>query len=214
MSDLITQKYPVYLEALLAGNRLLCQNILTELLDSKIAVLDIYESLIKRSLYQVGDMWEHHQISVAREHLATSISELLLHHIYPELFLTQRVGKTIVLACVAQEQHTLGAKIIADVFEMHGWDSLFLGANVPELDLLGRIDTEKPDVLGLSVSLFFNLASLQRTLSVLNQTYSQLPVLIGGQAFCQGGTDVLKPFQNTLYFPSSTALIADYLAVG
>lgn len=213
MSDLIAQNYPIYVDALLAGNRSLCQRILTDLLNAKTSILDIYEFLIKRSLYQVGEMWESNQISVAREHLATSISETLLNDIYPELFSTKRVGKKIILACVAKEQHTLGPKIIADIFEMHGWDSLFLGANVPERDLLNMINEEKPDVLGLSVSIFFNVVSLQRTLDVLNQTYSKLPVLIGGQAFCWGGTELLKPFQNTLYFPSSQSLIEGYLTV-
>lgn len=38
----------------------------------------MYQDLVQRSLYEVGELWERGHVSVATEHLATAITESLL----------------------------------------------------------------------------------------------------------------------------------------
>ena len=40
------------------------------------------------------------------------------------------------VACVAGEQHELGGRTLADVFELNGWRTSFLGANLPARELV------------------------------------------------------------------------------
>ncbi len=76
---------------------------------------------MRRALYDVGELWEQGKISVAGEHLATAISEGLLHLSYPRLFAAPRSGRLAVVAASVGERHQFGARMVADMFELHGW---------------------------------------------------------------------------------------------
>ncbi len=82
--------YPEFLAALLAGDRRRCAVLTRQTMADGIPVIDVYQRLFQRALYRVGDLWEHNQISVASEHLATSIVEGLLNQIYPEVISPRR----------------------------------------------------------------------------------------------------------------------------
>ena len=70
--------YQRYLAALLAANRAECTKIVQELIASGVDLKDLYVNLFQRSLYQVGELWEHQRISVAVSHLATTIAMRML----------------------------------------------------------------------------------------------------------------------------------------
>lgn len=95
------------------------------------SIENIYFHLFQRALYDVGKLWEQNKITVATEHLATAITEYLMVLCQQELFLTPRIDKRAIIACTANEYHQIGARMVADTFEMHGWDTWFLGSNTP-----------------------------------------------------------------------------------
>jgi methanogenic corrinoid protein MtbC1 len=145
-------------------------------------------------MYEVGELWEHNRISVAREHLATSVTEFLLTLVYPRIFAAEHCGRSAVVACSANEYHQLGAKMVADIMELNGWDGHFLGANTPAKELLSLIEEKQPDLLVLSLSVYFNLPALLDSIAMVRQAFSKLPVIVGGQAFRWGGRDSLTRF--------------------
>ncbi len=199
-------QYQNYLEHLLAGRRHECAQIVQQLLDERIVIKRLYTDLFQRSLYQVGQLWENNQISVAKEHLATAITESLLTLVYPMLFADRQAHKKAVISCVANEFHQIGGKMVADIFEMNGWDGYFLGANTPIAELISFIDETKPDLLGLSLSIYFNLPALKRAIEAIRAEYPDLLILTGGQAFRWGGIDSLKAYPNVEYLPSLDSL--------
>ncbi|MBV5326804.1 MAG: cobalamin-dependent protein, partial [Chlorobium sp.] len=115
--------------------------------------------LFQKSMYRVGELWEINEISVAREHLATTITESMLSITYPHLFTGLQSAKKAIISCTANEYHQLGGKMVADIFELHGWDTHFLGVNTPINELLACIDEIKPDLIGLSLAVYFNVAA-------------------------------------------------------
>ena len=179
--------YEAYLKNLLDGNRAPCAAVVGQLLAVDTPIETIYTDLFQKSLYRVGKLWEHNRISVAEEHLATAITESLLSLVYPVVFTSPRKGRRAIVACVANEYHQLGGKMVADVFEMQGWDAYFLGANTPVNDLLELIDDKVPDILGLSLAIYFNISGLTRTIKEVRHYFSDLPMVVGGQAFAWGG---------------------------
>jgi methanogenic corrinoid protein MtbC1 len=199
-SSRIETVYDGYLAALLAGNKGECSRIVTNLLEGGITVRALYRELFQRAMYQVGDLWEHNRISVAREHLATSVTEFLLTLVYPRIFAVEHCGRKAVVACVANEYHQLGAKMVADIFELNGWDGYFLGANTPVTDLLALIEEKQPDFLALSLSVYFNLPTLLDTLKIVRESFANLDILVGGQAFRWGGA------ASVVNFPRVTCL--------
>jgi len=194
--------YKNYLNALLAGKRSECREMVQQLLDADIAVKTLYTHLFQRSLYRVGELWEHNQISVANEHLATSITESLLNLVYPAVFTTERTGKSALISCGANEYHQVGGKMVADILELNGWDGHFLGANTPAEDLLAQIQEVQPDFVGLSLSILSNIEHLKRSIEVVKSDFPNMDLLVGGQAFRWGGIDALKRYPGTQLIPS------------
>jgi methanogenic corrinoid protein MtbC1 len=97
--------YERYLAGLLTNNRQQCRQSFEQWLEVIPELRTIYEDLVRRSLYEVGELWEQGKISVATEHLATAICESLLNLTYPRLFAQPRNGKSAVVTCVANEYH-------------------------------------------------------------------------------------------------------------
>ena len=64
-----------FFNSLLEGNRLECQKVMEEFRKSNSSIIVLYEEIFKKSLYRIGKMWEYNKISVAVEHMATSITE-------------------------------------------------------------------------------------------------------------------------------------------
>ena len=157
-------------------------------------------------MYRVGELWENNRITVANEHLATSITESLLNLVYPAIFATDRIGRKAVISCSANEFHQVGGKMVADILELNGWDGYFLGANTPPEDILKYIHEVKPDLVGLSLSILSNIANLQRCIDIVKTDFPNMDLLIGGQAFRWGGTDTIKRYSGTEYIPSLAEL--------
>ncbi len=195
--------YEWYLAALLAGDRPQCTDLVSRLLEKEIRTEVVYTQLFQRSLYRIGELWEHNRISVAVEHLATAITESLLATVYPRILAGRSPGgRKAVISCSVNEYHQVGARMVADIMEGQGWDAWFLGANTPVEDLLRLIEEKKPDILGLSVSIYFNMAPLKKMIQVVRSHYAGLDILVGGQAFRWGGREVPRMFPKTTFLPS------------
>lgn len=196
--------YNAYLDFLLKGQRMECSRIVQQLLDQEIDISSLYTNLFQESLYQVGRLWEYNKISVAKEHLATAITEGMLNLIYPRLFeaSSNSNNKKAVISCAANEFHQIGGKMAADIFELNGWDAHFLGANTPIDHLLEHVQETKPDLVGLSVSVYFNMPLFKIQLEAVRSEFYQVDIFVGGQAFNWGGIDMLKNYAATHYIPS------------
>jgi methanogenic corrinoid protein MtbC1 len=170
-----------YLHALLSGDRASSEAIVDELLVARVTVPQLYEELMKPALYRVGDLWARNRISVATEQLATVLTEGLLDRVYPAVFNPHRCGRRVALATVEGEPHQVGLRMVADLFEMHGWETRLIPAGVPLVALLESIEQDQPDLIGLSVSVSFHLDRLEQTLQGLRAVHPTLPILVGGQ---------------------------------
>lgn len=207
--------YQNYLALLLDGNRRACTQMVQQLLDQDIDIQTLYADLFQKSLYEVGLLWEFNRITVAKEHLVTAITEGLLNLVYPRLFEKagpySRNGRKVVTSCAANEFHQIGGKMVADIFELNGWDSQFLGANTPVDHMLAHIQGENPDLVSLSVSVYCNMPALKDGVGAIRGNFHHLDILVGGQAFNWGGTEIIKHYPGTTYVPSLdqlTTLIA------
>lgn len=188
-----------FLAALLRGDRLQSSKIAMELSDGPESIKALYEDVVKTAMYSIGQMWEDGEISVASEHVASAIVEGVLNELYARLVNVQRQGRTVVAACVEDEKHQIGIKMVADVFEMHGWNVFFLGADTPAEELIRFLHTVKPDVLALSLSIYFHLPMLEKMLVSIRRDFPVLPILVGGQAFRYGGREVLSHYDGVDY---------------
>ncbi len=191
--------YLSYLSALIEGDKKECTSIVKELLDKNIDTRKLYVELFQRSLYRIGKLWEMNRISVATEHLATDITQNLMILAFANVKLNGKIGKRIVITCIDKEFHQIGARMVADVFELNGWDSYFLGANTPPGEVVKFIEEKKPDLIGLSLNLYINVVRLFKMIEAIRKYFPDLPIIVGGQALSTEGKDSFKQFEKVQY---------------
>ncbi|MBF0398008.1 MAG: cobalamin-dependent protein [Desulfobacterales bacterium] len=201
--------YRDYLSLLLLGARMDCNILINKILKKNSNqdeihhnIINIYENLFQKSLYEIGELWEKNLITVTSEHMATALVEGNMNELYPLIVNPKRINKKVIVSSVEKEEHQVGAKMVADVFEMNGWDALYLGANTPLKDLIIFIKNFRPNILALSLSVYFNLPNLETMLSNINNTYPDIQIIIGGQAFRHGGNEIACSYSNVRYIPS------------
>ena len=199
-----------FFQNLLKGNRYNCSSIAHQYLAKNPSIKDLYEEVFKVSLYEVGRLWETNQITVATEHLATAVVEGILNELFEQIVPKKRYNKKVVVTCVENEKHQVGIKMVADVFEMKGWESFFLGTGIPTSELVKFIRETQPDVLAISLSVYFNFASLLKMLEILRSKFSDLQIILGGQAFSRASEDTLSRLGNVVLL-SDLYLLEKYI---
>jgi MerR family transcriptional regulator, light-induced transcriptional regulator len=205
-----------FLNLLLSGNRVKCSELAKQYLNNKVSIIELYESILKKALYDVGKLWEYNKIGVATEHLASAIVEAILNELYPLVIAKGKIKKTVLVSCAENEFHQIGIKMISDVFEMNGWNAHFLGANTPTKELTAYARMLKPDILAISSSIYFHLPTLENMIKWIRNEFPDLLILVGGQAFLHGGQNVLLKYANVVYQPDlpSTELFIKNLNQG
>lgn len=196
----------IFLEALLTGNRIKSSEILKDTYNKGLPVEDIYENLIRTSLYEVGRLWETGKISVATEHLASAIVEGLLIEMYHNILSLNTKEKKVVVSCMENEFHQIGSRMVADIFEHNDWETYYLGANTPTVELIPFIKDKKPDIVALSLTLSQNLPVLDQVLDSIRKELPNTPVIIGGQAFQKVSHDLETKYNNVRFFEDLKSL--------
>lgn len=173
-----------YLDAQLVGDRKAALRVvLDDGLDKGISVPDLYLRVVQPAQYRIGQLWQDNQITIAHEHLATAISHLALAHLYPHLPRAPGNGKRVVVACVSGELHDLGARVLADLFEMAGFEVRYLGANVPADSLVALTRETRADLLALSVTMPGHLPGVHAVVQQSREALGdQLRLAVGGLA--------------------------------
>lgn len=195
-----------YLDALLEGNRVKCSAIVNDFLQQRSSIKDLYEEVLKASLYQVGELWETNKISVATEHMATAITEGVLNELFMKLTPNKKFNKKVVVACVENEQHQVGIKMVADIFELQGWDSYFLGSGIPLPELKRYIKEVSPDIIAISLSIYFNYANFLKMVKQIKEEFPDILILVGGQAFSNKKNKLPNEFPSLIYIPDLNLL--------
>ena len=189
--------YDAYLASLLRGDRTFCANVARQALADGMPLKALYTDLFHASLYEVGELWQTNRISVAVEHLATATTESVMGQVAASaLFGHEPMGRSMIVSCVANEFHQVGGRMVADICEMKGWDTYFLGANTPMTDMLNMIEKQRPDVLALSIAIYFNLPALRSAIEDVRKLYPHLPIWLGGQMFHWGGQELREQYPN------------------
>ncbi|MCB2197049.1 MAG: cobalamin-dependent protein [Bacteroidetes bacterium] len=180
---------------LLQGDRLTAGQLIINAVEKGTPVQDIYMHVFQKSQYEVGRLWLDNKITVAKEHFCSAATQQIMSQLYPYIFSTERVGRKLVAASVGGELHEIGIRMVADFFEMNGWDTYYLGANTPTDSILYAIEENKADVVGLSVAIPYQIGLLKKTIEQIREKYNEkIKILIGGYAL-QGIGHTWKDFK-------------------
>lgn len=174
-----------YLDLLLRGQRREAFDRVLASAERGVPVQRLYLEVFQPSLREVGRLWQTGRISVAQEHYCTAATQTLMSRLYPVLFTGERKERRLVAACVPGELHEVGSRMVADFFEMEGWDTTYLGANTPDRALVGTLLESPPHVLALSATLTQHVAALGGLVRQVREEsrLDGVRILVGGRPF-------------------------------
>jgi len=173
------------LHALLYGDRRLAiQLVQTEALTNK-NVKDIYLYVLQPVQREVGRLWQMRQLSVAMEHYCSETTQLMMSQLYPFLLTASPHGHVLVATSVSREQHGIGMRMVADFFEMAGWESYYLGVNTPADSILQTVIERQADVLAISATMTFHVGLVRELIAAARNTstIAGTKILVGGGPF-------------------------------
>src|ERR1044072_7031396 len=156
-----------YIEALLAGHRQEASRLVLEAVDNGVSVRDVYLHVFQRSQREVGRLWQLNRLSVAQEHYCTAATQLVMSQLYPRIFSSERNGHTLVATCVAGDLHEIGLRMVADFFEMEGWDTFYVGANAPTASVVQTVVERGADVLAVSATITSHVRALRELIAAV-----------------------------------------------
>lgn len=175
----------IYLNYMLDLQKDKAKKYILDLLDNGLDLNSLYLNILQEALYEVGKLWFDNKISVAKEHYCTVVTQFIMSNIYDRLFVDNKIGKKLLACAVGSEYHELGIRMVADLVENNGWDTNYLGANVPIEDLIDIAIEFKPDVIALSVTMPYHLSILKDTIYKIhsNEKLKEIPIFVGGRPF-------------------------------
>lgn len=174
----------VYLDLLLRGDRRAASERIQAAVAEGVPVRDIYLHVFQPAQYEIGRLWQTNQISVAQEHYATAVTQLVMSQLYNYIFATERRGHSLVATCVGGELHEIGVRMVADFFEMAGWDTFYLGANMPLPSVIRTLQERQADVLAVSATIGMHTSEVTRLIAAVRAAgISDTRIMVGGYPF-------------------------------
>jgi MerR family transcriptional regulator, light-induced transcriptional regulator len=173
-------------DAALRGDRKAAFQVALDAFEKGVAVETLYIELFQRGMYEIGRRWEKDRLTVAQEHMGTATVQYVVAQLYARLRMPPPTRGKVVITGIEGEHHQLGANLVADSLEAAGFDVRFLGSNVPEITVLRAVEHERPLLVGISVTMPFNLPkaiSLVRAIKGLRLDAPAPRILLGGGAF-------------------------------
>jgi MerR family transcriptional regulator, light-induced transcriptional regulator len=154
-------------------------------LQGGLSIPDLYLTIFQPVQYELGRLWLFNKISGAEEHYCTAATQALMLELYPDIISSPRSGMTLVAACAGPELHEIGIRMVADFFEMDGWDTWYLGAAVSVDLLLSSIEHRKPNLVALSVTMSSHIGQVRELIKAIKGTFTVTtpPIMVGGLLF-------------------------------
>lgn len=173
-----------YLLALLEGDRRRAGRLILDAEDQGESVRDLYLHVLLAAQEEIGRMWLAGEINVAEEHFSSHATKTVMAQLLPRAPHQPPNGKTVLAAAVAGNQHDIGLQAVADFFEMDGWRTIQLGANVPIGDLVQAVDCFEVDLVGLSASQSTQLETAKHTIRAVRSgpRGDAVKIIVGGLA--------------------------------
>lgn len=174
-----------FLEALLKGDSAEAIQLVERAAGEGMALEKICLRVIQPALYEVGRRWQLNHVHAAKGHVAAAVAQRILMQLNDRVFSAERTGHACVVACAGDEMHEVGARMVADFFEMSGWDAYYMGTNLSVDRIIERCRQLTASVLCVSVTMVHNLVACAELIRRVrkDQQLQAVNVLVGGQVF-------------------------------
>jgi MerR family transcriptional regulator, light-induced transcriptional regulator len=184
---LVPELQRLYADALLAGDPWAAERAIREAIEAGLDETTIDDRVIAPALVLVGDLWADGSISVADEHLATSISMRVMT-LQREAFRVarERASRCILLAGAQGEHHVVGLEMAASAMLRAGYDVRMLGADVPVSAIRPAVARHRPAVVGFTTATSLSAVNLPAAVAAVHSVDPDAAILLGGRGVDDG----------------------------
>lgn len=177
--------YDRFLAALVGGDRRAADSVIDRVLDRGDGLGGLYLEIVQPAMREIGRLWQENELTVAEEHLATAITQSAMGRAFERVYRWHESrNPSLIAACVDEERHQVGLRMLCDLLELDGWDTAYLGASVPIESLVAMVEKRQPEVVALSVTISPNLPRLRAAIEAIRRTSTtkQPYIIVGGRA--------------------------------
>lgn len=172
-----------YSEFIFLGDKISAIKLFTDISRSDVEIKNIYKYILQPFQLELGNLWHQNKINVAQEHFATAVSQVAMSLLYERIFATPKSEKIFLGTCVQGELHEFGIRMICDYMEYCGWNTYYLGANMPPNGIIQMINKTNPDVIAISCAMTFNISKVQNLIKAIKSSGISTPITVGGYPF-------------------------------
>lgn len=170
---------------------------------------DLYIQVFRPALAQIGNLELAGVLPRETVHIGAAITTHLMRVMAPYFVPPVRPpgSRTVLGACVGEERHDLGLRMVVDIFRRGGWQTLDMGPATPVEAMLAMAWQAKPDLVALSATLSTQVRPVQRLIHLLRAEGIGVPVAVGGFPF-DTSPGLWRRIGATFYAPDPRLLLA------
>lgn len=141
----------------------------------------ICEQVIVPVMVTVGELWHSGKITIAQEHLASQLLETTARKLIG-LLQPPPGSRRVLLACFAEDEHTLPLFGIALHLAQASFRTVMLGARTPPAAIRQAVAALQPACVGLSVTISPPPHRARELVDAYGDACADTPWVVGGQA--------------------------------
>ncbi|MHC4985886.1 MAG: cobalamin B12-binding domain-containing protein [Planctomycetota bacterium] len=143
----LAEVFATYLGHLFSGRRYEARDLLLTAQERGAGAEKLLLGIIWPAMEQIQRLYRANEIPTIVEHMATRLNRLCADQLQGLVPHQMKSGQRMIVLCGEGENEELGAQIMADMFEAQGWTVWFLGAGVPNDEILEFLSQVTPDLL-------------------------------------------------------------------
>ena len=147
---------------------------------ARIAPERAFQEIFIPAIRQIGDLWYQGSATVQQEHFASALIARRLNALIAAAPAPTRSEK-VIIGCPPKEEHTLALLLTTLYLRRRGFNTIYLGANIPIQEFTETAKKIRPQLIILAAQQLISAATLKNTADVLNQ--SNIPIAYSGRIF-------------------------------
>ena len=136
--------------------------------------------ILQKGLSHIGQLWFENKATVQQEHFTSALMVKRLNALLAAVPSPTRIGR-ILVTCPPNEEHTITLLLLSLLLSYRGWDVIYLGADVPLIQLEATIEAVKPDLVVLAAQRLQTAATLAKVTRFLQE--KEINTAFGGSIF-------------------------------
>lgn len=176
-----------YFAALQRGEREVASQLIRDAVAAGTPVKELYLQVFQPVQYELGRLWQTNRMTVAQEQDCTGISQMVMSELDPHLAPAVKNGHTVIATCVSGNRHEIGLRMVADFFEMDGWNTHCLGGDTPHAGVILSLIGQQADVLAISATIANQVEAVMDLIREVraHPGCERVKILAGGHPFIQ-----------------------------